>query len=58
LEQFVENCLPWEGPHAGAGAEGEESGVAETMCDELTTVPTPHPLCCWWGGGRENWERI
>jgi len=25
LEQFMEDCLPWEGPHAGAGAEGEES---------------------------------
>jgi len=20
-EQFVEDCVPWEGPHAGAGAE-------------------------------------
>lgn len=22
----------------------EEEGEAEMMCDELTTVPTPHPL--------------
>ncbi|GAB0179861.1 hypothetical protein GRJ2_000451400 [Grus japonensis] len=25
LEKFVEDCLLWEGPHAGAGAESEES---------------------------------
>ena len=25
LEKFVENCLQREGPHAGAGAECEES---------------------------------
>jgi len=25
LEQFMENSLLWEGPHAGAGAECEES---------------------------------
>ena len=25
LEKLVEDCLPWEGPHAGAGAECEES---------------------------------
>jgi len=25
LEKFVENCLPSEGPHAGAGAEREEA---------------------------------
>ena len=37
---------PWEGPCAGAGEEGEEEGAAETMCDELTTTPIPHPLRC------------
>ncbi|GAB0183438.1 zinc finger and BTB domain-containing protein 5 [Grus japonensis] len=25
LEQLVEDCLLWEGPHTGAGAECEES---------------------------------
>ena len=25
LEKFVEDCLPWEGPHTGAGEECEES---------------------------------
>ena len=25
LEKFVEDCLLWEGPHAGAGEECEES---------------------------------
>ena len=24
LEKFMEDCLPWEGPHAGAGEECEE----------------------------------
>ena len=52
LEQFVEDCLPWVGPHAGAGEEHEEEGAAETMCDELTTTPVPHPPAPL-GGGRE-----
>jgi len=25
LEKIVEDCVPWEGPHAGAGEECEES---------------------------------
>jgi len=25
LEKFTKNCLPWEVSHAGAGAEAEES---------------------------------
>jgi len=48
LEKFMEDCLPWEGPHTGAGAECEEEGVAETMCDELTTAPIPHPPAPLW----------
>jgi len=43
LEQFVEGCFLWEGPHARAGAECEEEGAAETMCDELTAAPISHP---------------
>jgi len=48
LEKFVENCLLWEGPHAGAGAECEEpspaeEGAAETACGELTATPIPCP---------------
>jgi len=48
LMRFTEDFLPWEGPHAGVGEECEESSpeeeaAAETMCDELTTVPTPCP---------------
>jgi len=44
LEKFVESCLSWVGPHAGAGEECVEEGVAETTCDELTTTPIlcPH----------------
>jgi len=30
------------GPHAGVGEEHDEEGTAETMRDELTTIPTPH----------------
>jgi len=55
--KFTENYLQCEGPHTGPGEECEEEGVAETMCDELTTIPIPHssvPL----GGRRErNQER-
>jgi len=39
----MEGCLLWEGPHAGAGAECEEGGAAETTCDELTAAPIPRP---------------
>ncbi|KAJ7404204.1 hypothetical protein WISP_146957 [Willisornis vidua] len=43
LEHFVEDCLTWEGPHAGVGEECEESpteeeGVAEITCDELAAT--------------------
>jgi len=50
----VQNCSPWEGltlekfvgPHAGAGAECEEEGAANTTCNELiaTLIPCPSPL--------------
>jgi len=44
----MEDYLPWEGPHAGAGEECEESSpeeeaAAEMTCDELTTTPIPCP---------------
>jgi len=39
----MEDCLPWEGPHTGAGEECEEEGAAGRMCDELTATPIPHP---------------
>jgi len=39
----MENCLLWEECQAGAGAEREEEGAAETAWDELTTAPIPHP---------------
>lgn len=57
LEKFMENCLPWEGPHTGAeeGCEEfkeevpaeyqkypKEEVAAETKCDELITAPIPH----------------
>jgi len=61
---LVKNCLPWAGPHAGAGAECEESspeeeGVAETTCDELTTTHIPHPPAPL-GGRRDRkiWSKV
>jgi len=41
LGQFVDNCLPWQGPYAGAGEVCEEQGAAETTYDELTATPIP-----------------
>ncbi|KAJ7403871.1 hypothetical protein WISP_148783 [Willisornis vidua] len=48
LEMFMKDCLSWKGPHAGSGKSvkrpsPEEEGVAETMCNELTTAPISHP---------------
>lgn len=33
------DCIPWEGP--SAGAEECEEGVVKTMCDELTITAAP-----------------
>lgn len=54
----MEDCLPWERPHTGAGVEGEESspeeeGEAKTMCDELTAIAFSIPLCQWGRQGRQ-----
>ena len=66
LEKLVEDCLPWEGPHSGAGEEcesppPEDEEAAETTCDEVTTTPIPRPpvllgekLGVKWSPGR--WE--
>jgi len=43
LEKLMENCLLWEGPHAGAGEKYEKEGATETMCDEWTITLIPHP---------------
>jgi len=56
LGQFVDSCLPWEGPRAGAGEEGEEEGAAETTCDELTTIPIPRPPVPLGGRRQRKWE--
>ena len=29
LEKFMNDCIPWVGPHAGAGEEHEREGAAE-----------------------------
>lgn len=49
LGLFVKGCLPWVGPHTGAGKECEEEGAAETMRYELITTPVPlglHSSAC------------
>ncbi|KAK4816678.1 hypothetical protein QYF61_019914 [Mycteria americana] len=56
LEKFVNDCLPWVGPHAGAGVEREEEGAAETMRNELTTTPTPRPPAPLKGRRQSSWE--
>jgi len=49
LEKFMEDCLPWEGPHTGAQEECEDSSLeeeeaTETTCGgELTISPVPCP---------------
>lgn len=45
----MKDCVPWEGPHAGAGGQQEE-GAVEMKCHDLTRTPwSPAPLG---GGGR------
>ena len=48
LEKFVEDSLPWVGPHAGAGEECEEEEVAEA-----TYFSLPYPA--EEGGDRVAW---
>lgn len=34
LEQFMEDCVSWKGPHDGAEKECEEEGDREMKCYE------------------------
>jgi len=43
-DKFVEDCVPWEKVHAGAGENCKDEGAAEVMCDELTANPMSHSL--------------
>lgn len=45
LEQFLENFIPWEGPHADAGEEYKEDGegATEAICYGVTKTLIPHP---------------
>ena len=58
LEQFMENSLLWEGPHAGAGAECEESSPWRGRSgsnDVWWTDCKPHsPSFCATRGRRER----
>jgi len=38
------HCVPWEEPHNGAEEEWQKEAAAETICNELTTIPSPHPV--------------
>lgn len=42
-EKFIKDCIPCEGPYAGA--EREEEGVAETKQYELNTCPVLLSSC-------------
>ena len=55
LEKFMEDCLPWEGPHARA-EECEEEEAAETTCSELTVIPIPRPPALLRGKRQSNLE--
>lgn len=48
LEKFMENCLLWEAPYAGAGEECEAS---VTNCDKLTSTP----ISCAAAEEEEKW---
>ncbi|KAM9590910.1 uncharacterized protein ACIBXB_005942 [Morphnus guianensis] len=50
--------LEQEGPHTGGREEHEEEGMAETICDELTTNHIPHPPVPLGGGGREFGSKV
>lgn len=53
LEQFVKDCMPWEGNHTAAGEKREEKGAAETNFYELGCNPSsPSPCTSWDEGGR------
>ncbi|KAJ7409670.1 hypothetical protein BTVI_55946 [Pitangus sulphuratus] len=60
LEKFMEDCLLWEGtPCWSRGIRGpppEEEGLAEAICDELTTDSTP--LSLKGGGGVSRLQRF
>jgi len=45
--------VPWKQPHAGAGEECEDEGLAEKKPLNLLQPPLPVPLCCLVEGGRE-----
>lgn len=38
----MKSFIPWEKAHARVGEE-HQKGVAEMICDELTTTSIPHP---------------
>lgn len=43
VEQFSKDCIPWEGPHTGAGDKYEKKGVAVMKSSQLTTMSLPPP---------------
>jgi len=49
----MEDSLPWEEPHTGAGEKTENEGATEILCDELTAIPILHPSVWLAGKSRE-----
>lgn len=39
----MKDCIPWEGPYAGAEEECKEERAAEMKCYGLTATPITHP---------------
>lgn len=45
FQKSQNDCVPWVGPHTGAGKEGKEERVLET-CNELTVTSIFLELPC------------
>lgn len=43
LEQHLQGCGLWEGPHAGGEEEHKEEGAAEMKIYEPIPIAIPHP---------------
>lgn len=60
----VENEGPWSSPAAHGGSHSGAWCLNVTLLVDAwnkavgswAQPPLPLPLCCWWGGGRENYE--
>lgn len=53
----MKDCIPWEGPYAGAEEECKEERAAEMKCYGLTTTLIP-PVPVLEVEGDERWEGV